>query len=74
MQSSGHSAEFRGEGTLLVDGFVAVRKAGAGRIEVEGAARPSPNYSTALKQNAGTFLAVKQKIYESLAVVSGHSG
>ncbi|EFE41951.1 hypothetical protein TRV_03308 [Trichophyton verrucosum HKI 0517] len=74
MQSSGHSAEFRGEGTLLVDGFVAVRKAGAGKIEVEGAARPSPNYSTTLKQNAGTFLAVKQKIYESLAVVSGHSG
>ncbi|KAM5438793.1 hypothetical protein McanMca71_000695 [Microsporum canis] len=74
MQSSGHSAEFRGEGTLLVDGFVAVRKAGAGKIEVEGAARPSPSNPTTLKQSTGSFLAVKQKIYESLAVVSGHSG
>ncbi|KAK2873427.1 hypothetical protein FQN49_002385 [Arthroderma sp. PD_2] len=74
MQSSGHSAEFRGEGTLLVDGFVAVRKAGAGKIEVEGAARPSPKNPATLRHSTGSFLAVKQKIYESLAVVSGHSG
>ncbi|KAF3490959.1 cleavage and polyadenylation specificity factor subunit 2 [Arthroderma uncinatum] len=73
MQSSGHSAEFRGEGTLLVDGFIAVRKAGAGKIEVEGAARPSPNNPTTMRHGTGSFLAVKQKIYESLAVVSGHS-
>jgi cleavage and polyadenylation specificity factor subunit 2 len=36
LHSSGHTAEFRGEGTLLIDGVVAVRKTATGRIEVEG--------------------------------------
>ncbi|CAI4217562.1 unnamed protein product [Parascedosporium putredinis] len=38
MQAAGYSAEFRGEGTLLVDGVVAVRKTAAGKIEVVGTA------------------------------------
>jgi cleavage and polyadenylation specificity factor subunit 2 len=71
MQGAGHTAEFRGEGTLLIDGMVAVRKSGTGRIEVEAAAYSSgPN--AALAQGAGSFLAVKRKIYEGLAVVAGH--
>jgi len=82
MQSSGHTAEFRGEGTLLIDGSVAVRKSGTGTIEVEAAAQStsrgaaptsSSRYmrgsSTSLTE--GSFLAVKRKIYEGLAVVAG---
>ncbi|EKG22561.1 RNA-metabolising metallo-beta-lactamase [Macrophomina phaseolina MS6] len=67
MQSSGFAAEFRGEGTLLINGSVVVRKSGTGKIEVEssgfgvmGPGRPD-----------GTFYAVKRKIYEGLAVVAG---
>ncbi|KAI1951605.1 hypothetical protein LOZ12_000711 [Ophidiomyces ophidiicola] len=70
MQTAGHSAEFRGEGTLLIDGFVVVRKFGAGRIEIEASARPSPVNPKTLRHNEGTFLSVKRKIYDCLAVVS----
>ncbi|KAL4921869.1 beta-lactamase-like protein [Aspergillus aurantiobrunneus] len=70
MQGAGHIAEFRGEGTLLIDGMVAVRKSGTGKIEIEAAAYPAaPN--AAIAQGAGSFLAVKRKIYEGLAVVAG---
>ncbi|PWY92556.1 cleavage and polyadenylylation specificity factor [Aspergillus heteromorphus CBS 117.55] len=65
MQGAGHTAEFRGEGTLLIDGMVAVRKSATGRIEIEATAQ-STNAS-----RGGSFLAVKRKIYEGLAVVSG---
>jgi cleavage and polyadenylation specificity factor subunit 2 len=64
MQASGHTAEFRGEGTLLIDGSVIVRKSGTGRIEVE-----SIGLTTGLMQQGGSFYAVKSKIYEGLAVV-----
>ncbi|KAF8860976.1 hypothetical protein BDZ45DRAFT_587628 [Acephala macrosclerotiorum] len=63
MQSSGHTAEFRGEGTLLIDGTVTVRKTATGRIEVESIDSP-----LAARQRS-TFYAVKSKIYEGLAVV-----
>lgn len=68
MLSSGYTAEFRGEGTLLIDGCVAVRKLGTGRIEVEsiGAAQQG-----SLPSQRSTFFAVKTKIYEGLAVVAG---
>ncbi|KAI9374304.1 beta-lactamase-like protein [Aspergillus egyptiacus] len=69
MQGAGHKAEFRGEGTLLIDGIVAVRKSGTGRIEIEAAAYPAA--LNAFAQGAGSFLAVKRKIYEGLAVVAG---
>ncbi|KAL3496916.1 beta-lactamase-like protein [Aspergillus germanicus] len=71
MQGAGHTAEFRGEGTLLIDGMVAVRKSGTGRIEIEAAAY-STGSNAALAQGAGSFLAVKRKIYEGLAVVAGN--
>ncbi|CBF83440.1 hypothetical protein AN3082.2 [Aspergillus nidulans FGSC A4] len=70
MQNAGHKAEFRGEGTLLIDGFVAVRKSGTGKIEIEAAAYQA-GPSAGFAQGAGSFLAVKQKIYEGLAVVAG---
>lgn len=68
MQAAGHKAEFRGEGTLLVDDCVAVRKAGTGKIEIEGGVA---SLAGGGMQPAGSFLAVKSKIYDSLAVVSG---
>ncbi|KAF2088530.1 hypothetical protein K490DRAFT_39375 [Saccharata proteae CBS 121410] len=67
MQSSGFTAEFRGEGTLLINGSVVVRKSGTGRIEVE-----SSGFGAAVPRHPdGTFYAVKRKIYDSLAVVAG---
>ncbi|KAF7876709.1 hypothetical protein EAF04_001793 [Stromatinia cepivora] len=60
MQSSGLTAELRGEGTLLIDGSVIVRKTGTGRIEVES-----------VGVTTSSFYAVKGKIYEGLAVVAG---
>lgn len=67
MQAAGYSAEFRGEGTLLIDGQVAVRKSGTGKIEIEAAAQSNQPAG----RGAGSFLAVKRKIYEGLAVVAG---
>ncbi|WPH00350.1 cleavage and polyadenylation specificity factor subunit 2 like protein [Acrodontium crateriforme] len=71
VQSAGHTAEFRGEGTLLIDGAVVVRKSGSGRIEVEAGAGGLrlPQYRT--KDNEGSFYAVRKLIYEGLAVVAG---
>jgi cleavage and polyadenylation specificity factor subunit 2 len=69
MLASGYTAEFRGEGTLLINGSVAVRKMGTGRIEVESL--EAPPIGAAPSQRGGTFYAVKMKIYEGLAVVAG---
>lgn len=69
LQSTGHTAEFRGEGTLLIDGLVAVRKSGTGRIEVEGGGLNLPGIRTSALE--GPFHAVKRKIYDGLAVIAG---
>lgn len=69
MQTSGHTAEFRGEGTLLIDGSVIVRKTGTGRIEVESVEVFTA--ATNLARERSTFYAVKSRIYEGLAVVAG---
>ncbi|KAI1016172.1 hypothetical protein LB504_009039 [Fusarium proliferatum] len=63
MQSAGHAAEFRGEGTLVVDGTVAVRKTSAGRVEVESVGMPTARRSA--------FYEVRKMIYDNLAVVAG---
>jgi cleavage and polyadenylation specificity factor subunit 2 len=65
MQTSGHTSEFRGEGTLLIDGTVTVRKTGTGKIEVESI---ESTMGSGL-QRYNTFYAVRSKIYEGLAVV-----
>jgi len=65
MQAAGFSAEFRGEGTLLINGTVAVRKGGTGRLEVE-AIMDLP----ALGGPDPTFYDVRRKVYEGLAVVA----
>lgn len=69
MSASGHSAEFRGEGTLLIDGMIAVRKLGSGKIVVEGAPVSALAAVTASRQPS-SFVEVKRKIYEGLAVVA----
>ncbi|OAA65275.1 polyadenylation specificity factor [Niveomyces insectorum RCEF 264] len=69
LQAAGHTAEFRGEGTLVIDGSVAVKKTGTGRVEVESIGLPSDG-GPATKMG-GTFYAVKQMIYDGLAVVAG---
>ncbi|KAI2631099.1 beta-lactamase-like protein [Xylaria nigripes] len=69
MQQSGHTAEFRGEGTLLIDGSVVVRKTATGRIDVESIGLPIGGGPAS--QLGGTFYAVKRTIYENLAVVAG---
>ena len=69
LQSTGHTAEFRGEGTLLVDGLVAVRKSGTGNIEVEGGGLNLTDMRT--RTHEGSFYAVKRNIYDGLAVIAG---
>ncbi|KAI1193735.1 beta-lactamase-like protein [Nemania serpens] len=69
MQQTGHTAEFRGEGTLVIDGSVMVRKTATGRIDVESIGLPLGGGPAS--QMGGTFYAVKRTIYENLAVVAG---
>src|SRR5690606_25837583 len=58
MQAAGHTAEFRGEGTLLVDGMVAVRKTSTGRVEVAGVLGDGAS-------RRGTLYEVRKVIYRS---------
>lgn len=69
MQHTGHTAEFRGEGTLVIDGSVMVRKTAMGRIDVESIGLSFGGGPAG--QIGGTFYAVKRTIYENLAVVAG---
>jgi cleavage and polyadenylation specificity factor subunit 2 len=68
MNANGMQAEFRGEGVLVINGTVAVRKTATGQIEVDGGA-----YGNVDPRNsdAATFYRVKRQIYEGLAVVAG---
>ena len=68
MQSAGYSAEFRGEGILVVNGSVAVRKTSAGQIELESVGVSDP---ASMMQHRSTFYQVKRMIYDGLAVVTG---
>ncbi|KAL8844303.1 MAG: hypothetical protein Q9205_003942 [Flavoplaca limonia] len=69
LQSTGHTADFRGEGTLLIDGLVAVRKTATGRIEVEGGGLGLHDYPVRTPESS--FFAVKRRIYDGLAVIAG---
>ncbi|KAF2402551.1 hypothetical protein EJ06DRAFT_528664 [Trichodelitschia bisporula] len=66
MQQVGYSAEFRGEGTLVINGLVTVRKSGTGRIEIDGIV----GMFSGMRPDE-TFYEVKKRIYEGLAVVAG---
>lgn len=69
MQANGHIAEFKGEGTLLVDGLVAIRKSGVGKIEIEAGGFAVPGTSSS-RMPGTSFSNVKKKIYEGLALVA----
>lgn len=69
LQSSGHAAEFRGEGTLVIDNLVAVRKTASGQIEVESSGISLP--SLLGQGQESSFHTVKRRIYEGLAVIAG---
>ncbi|KXH34908.1 RNA-metabolising metallo-beta-lactamase [Colletotrichum simmondsii] len=68
MQSAGYTAEFRGEGTLVINGAVAVRKASTGKVEVESVGIAD---AATMMQHRSTFYEVKRMIYDGLAVVAG---
>jgi cleavage and polyadenylation specificity factor subunit 2 len=68
MKASGMEAEFRGEGVLVINGTVAVRKTAGGTIEVDGGAY---SFADPRSSDAATFFKVKKQIYEGLAVVAG---
>ena len=70
LQSSGHVAEFKGEGTLVIDELVAVRKSAAGLIEVESGSVQLPAI-VERGQGGSSFQAVRRRIYEGLAVIAG---
>lgn len=69
LQSTGHTAEFRGEGTLLIDGLVTVRKSATGRVEVESTGLDMSDLRT--RNMEAPFYAVKRRIYEGLALIAG---
>lgn len=78
VQRQGHTAEFRGGGTLLVDGTVVVRKSpttGGIEIEAGNSGLSLPQWRTMDKsgrlETRGTFYAVKQVIYDKLSVAIG---
>jgi cleavage and polyadenylation specificity factor subunit 2 len=66
LQSANYTAEFRGEGTLVINNMVAVRKSATGRIELEGLVSLG-----AMGRPDSTFSDTKRKVYDMLAVVSG---
>ena len=70
LQAEGHSADFKGEGTLIIDDLVAVRKTGTGKIEVEGGSMSLPPPYRRTRAMEGSFHAVKRRIYEGLAVIA----
>jgi len=69
LHDDGHTAEFKGEGTLLVDGVVVVRKTGVGNISVEDGG--GGFLGTGPGGKGSTFVQVRQKVYDGLAVVAG---
>lgn len=73
MSDTGHTAEFRGEGTLLIDGTVVVRKSASGKIELEAGpgALGMPQWRTLDPSPVGSFYAVRRAVYAGLAVVAG---
>lgn len=66
LQAANYIAEFRGEGVLVINNMVAVRKSGTGRIELEGLVSLG-----AMGRPDSTFYDTKRKVYDMLAVISG---
>lgn len=67
LQAKGHTADFKAEGTLVVDGCVIVRKSSAGRIEIETWGAPS--LTAGPGRGRSTFYEIRRMVYDALAVV-----
>lgn len=70
LTSTGHTAEFRGQGALLIDGTVVVRKnlmTGGLEVEAGTAGWSAPGWRT--EERTGTFWAVRRAIYGRLGSV-----
>jgi cleavage and polyadenylation specificity factor subunit 2 len=67
MNANGMQAEFRGEGVLVINGTVAMRKTATGQIELDGGAYGMDNKNS----DPATLYRVRKQIYEGLAVVAG---
>ncbi|KAF8424193.1 beta-lactamase-like protein [Tirmania nivea] len=68
--AAGHTAEFAGEGGALVcDGVVVVRKVGVGRVVVEDAGGGLYVGSGGAAGKWRSFVEVRRRVYEGLAVV-----
>ncbi|KAF8448490.1 beta-lactamase-like protein [Kalaharituber pfeilii] len=81
LTAAGHTAEFGGEGGALVcDGVVVVRKIGVGRVVVEDGGGGlyvgvgGGGGGAAGGRRASSFVEVRRKVYEGLAVVRGGLG
>jgi cleavage and polyadenylation specificity factor subunit 2 len=70
MSTVGYTAEFRGEGTLVINGLVAVRKIGSGKILIEGSP-VGPVKQPASRPVNNVFYDVRRTIYEGLAIIAG---
>ncbi|KAK3074937.1 hypothetical protein LTR53_002248 [Teratosphaeriaceae sp. CCFEE 6253] len=70
LRAATHDAVFSGEGTLLVDGSVVVRKLVGGRVEVEGVLGGGAGMVMG-RQGGGVFEAVRGAVYAGLGVVGG---
>ena len=66
MTGAGYLAEFRGAGTLVINGNIAVRKLATGKIVVEG--MPT-NAAMTPSQGRSNYHEVKRQIYSTLASV-----
>ena len=64
LNATGHRTAFVGEGTLLVDEVVVVRKGAGGRVEIEGVTAPGGYGGAVLGE-------VRGAVYRGLAVVAG---
>jgi len=75
LQSAGYAVDFRGEGTLVVENCVMVRKADSGKIEVtanvRGALPRGDMREAGVPHRKSIFHDVRSAIYKSLAVVGG---
>ncbi|KXL43983.1 hypothetical protein M433DRAFT_155334 [Acidomyces richmondensis BFW] len=73
LETLGHTCLLRGEGTILVDGTVLVRKsATGGRVEVESTMpRGLEVPAQRTLDREGSFYAVRRAVYSGLAVVGG---
>lgn len=84
--SAGHAADFRGEGVMVIDQSVTLRKTAAGRLEIEGGGLLDTAAISRAAQLGGaaaagsamapqlgaqaSFVEVRERIYQGLAIIT----